>query len=329
MESHNPRMWKMNKLWYDKFIDNLLKNYPEKNQLVQVLMDLLSLERESVYRRLRQEIRFTADEVMKMAVRWHISLDEILAVNSKQFFFKLQVGNCLEPSEDNLQNLELKVSAIREISAYPDVEFVEISNTMSRTLTSGFPYMNKLHLLKWMNQYDKKETLPFSQLQFSREATRYLTDFYQMNKKLSNSSFIWDKMLFHSFACDIRYFHSIYLITDEEKDLIKKELLDFLDYMYKATSDGHWSETGNKVNLYISDIRIETNYSYYYYEGKMKLCNMFIFSKNDMNITDPELIDNFRHWTQLSKKSSVLISGVCEKNRIDFFMEQRQIIEDL
>jgi hypothetical protein len=43
-------------VWYDNFMRALSEKYPKKAELAQTLSDLLFLEREAVYRRLRQDV---------------------------------------------------------------------------------------------------------------------------------------------------------------------------------------------------------------------------------------------------------------------------------
>jgi hypothetical protein len=318
----------MNNLWYDNFIKALYEKHPQKSQLINALMDLLLIERESVYRRLRKEVMFSVQELIKIASTWNISLDEIIGIDSKQIFFKVQLLNYLNPSEEELSDMQVLAQNHAYISNFPDMEYMEISNRLPRILMSGFLYMGRFYLLKWMYQYVNEKILPFSLIGFSEKVSKLSSDYHISSKKAANTSFIWDHMLFKYLACDIRYFHSIYLITDEEKELIKKDLLALLEYMSEIATKGCWPETGNKVNLYISQINIDTNYSYYY-SNAAKLCCVHAFAKNEIYTSNPQMIENFRTWMQLKKKSSVLISEADEKSRIEFFMKQHELIDAL
>jgi mevalonate pyrophosphate decarboxylase len=67
--------------------------------------------------------------------------------------------------------------------------------------------------------------------------------------------------IFRSLANDIRYFHSIRLLTNEDIRIIKEDLFRLLDYIENLAFAGQFKETGNKVFFYISDINIDTNYA--------------------------------------------------------------------
>ena len=128
--------------WYDYFLDALYKKYPKKSQLTEALMDLLSIERESVYRRLRKDIIFPVHELAKIAAAWNISLDEIVGINSNQVSFKVRLFNYLNPSNEELNGIQEKVQYLKYLSDIPDMEYVEVSNRLPRALSSGFPYLS-------------------------------------------------------------------------------------------------------------------------------------------------------------------------------------------
>ena len=314
--------------WYDCFIEALYKKYPKKSQLAKALMDLLSIERESAYRRLRKDIIFPVHELVKIASAWDISLDKITGIDSKQVSFKVQILNYINPSDKELNDMRILVQNHDYVKNFPDMEYMEVSNQLPRVFTSGFLYLGKYHLLKWMYQYVNEEILSFSQIAFPEKVLKLASDYHMASKNMANTNFIWDHMLFDYLVRDIRYFHSIYLITDEEKEFIKKDLHALLDYMSEVSTKGCWPETGNKVNLYISHINIDTNYSYYY-SNEVKLCRVHAFAKNEIYTSDPAMVEDFRTWMQLKKRSSVQISEADEKSRVGFFMKQYELIDTL
>ena len=317
-----------NNTWYDCFLEALYERYPQKSQLTEALMDLLSIEREAVYRRLRNDVIFPSGEIAKIASAWNISLDNIVGTNSNEVTFKTHIWNYLNPSKEELNQMRFLVEDSEYTKSFPNMECMEITNKLPRMWVSGFPYINKFYLLKWMYQYSNEKTLPFSQLAYPKIVAELSSVYYMVSKSLGNVSFILDHNITNELIADIRYFHSIYLITDEEKELIKKDLYDLLDYMSEVAEKGCWPETGNKVNLYVSYLSIDTNYSYYYSDN-IKFCCVHAFAKNELYTVDPVMIENFRNWMQTKKKSSVQISEADEKSRIEFFMKQRKLINSL
>ena len=318
-----------NYIWYDNFIEALYQRYPKKQMLAQQLMDLLFIEREAVYRRLRKDVIFTFHEIVKIASTWNISLDEITGVNSGHVSFLMRPVNFLAPSEKGLSLVRETVNYFEELDPSGDSELMEICNKLPRTLVAGFPFVNRFYLFKWAYQYGQEETdVLYSQTIVPERMRRVMHDYSLAIKNVANMNYIWDHMIFEYLIRDIQYFHSILLITDEEKELIKENLYALLDYISEVASKGCFPETKNKVNLYISQINIDTNYSYFYTEN-FKICRVHVFNKHEIYTYDPEMINNFRTWMQLKKRSSVQISEVDERSRIEFFMKQRQLVDNM
>ena len=315
--------------WYDYFMDALVAKYPKKTQLTQELINLLCIEREAVYRRLRKEVVFHVQEIAKIATAWNISLDEIIGINSGKVLFQMQPINYLDPSRKEFSTLQKRISAVELLKNSPNSEYVEVCNKMPRSLTTGFPSLYRFTIFKWAYQYSvERSDVLFSHTIVPEKVHREITEYNQNIKYVANTNFIFDHMIFDFLIRDIRYFHSILLITDEEKDLIKKDLFKLLEYLMEIANRGCYPETKKKVNIYISKININTNYSYYHSE-KLKICRIHAFGKYDICTYDQEMISNFVTWMHLKKRTSVQISEVDTKGRIDFFFKQQQLVESL
>ena len=314
--------------WYNYFIDTLYEKFPKKSKLIEELMGLLYIEREAVYRRLRKDVMFSIGEVMKISSAWNISLDKITGVNTGQIHFLMHTINYIEPSEQDINFLRLIIKSINGLQKFSDTEFMDICNKLPRQLLAGYAYLNKFYLFKWMYQYGPENNTPFSQIVVSDEMLQLTAEYYQAIKNVPNTNFIFDHALFEYLVCDIRYFHSIRMITNEEKELIKNELYDLLEYLLDIATKGYYPETTNKVNLYISHINVDTNYSYTYTHDA-KISFVHVFDKYEIYTLDRKMVENFKTWMQLKKRTSTQISEVDEKNRFDFFMKQRLLIDEL
>ena len=315
--------------WYDAFLEALYKKYPKKSKLTEALMDLLAIERESTYRRLRKEIIFPAHEIAKIASEWNISLDEIVGNKSEDIILKTRLWNFLNPSDGDVKYVENIIQNLSNAKNCANMEFTEVSNKLPRALSFGFLHLNKFLLFKWMCQYVNEGNLPsFSQVSFPEKTLELMSGYYVSAKNVAVTNFIWDAKIFEYLVCDILYFHSVYLISDAEKELVKKDLYELLDYMSKVATKGCWLETNNEVKLYISYISIDTNYSYFY-SDEFKVCRVHAFGKNDIYTNNLEMIENFKYWMNSKKRTSVQISEADERSRIEFFRQQRQLVDTL
>jgi len=315
--------------WYDTFTDILYKKYPKRKQLMRALMDLLLLEREAVYRRLRKEVPFTIHEVATIASAWSISIDELLSVNTGKITFQMQCMSYIHPQKEEVNFLRFVIQSIQFLKDFPNTEFLDVCNKLPRQLIAGYEQINKFYLFKWMYlNRSEAESLPLSKIILSKEKQKITTEYNHAIKQVPNSNFIFDKRIFQNLVNDIQYFHSIYLITKEEKELIKKEILVFLDYLLEVANKGYYPETKKKVNLYISQLEISTGYSYSS-TPDINMCFIHVFDKYEIYSSNSEMVTNFMNWMQLKKRASIQISEVDEKNRIEFFSKQKQIVETL
>jgi len=315
--------------WYDVFLENLQEKYPKKTQLIEELMNLLCIEREAAYRRLRKEVIFPISEIAIIANAWQISLDEIVGINSGKVPFQLQPMNYLDPSKKEMCNFQKEIKKLAYIVTTQDAEYMEVGNKLPRPLCMGLTTLYRFMIFNWAYLYNNDEKYKkFSDIIIYEKLNREFETYSKVVKYVSHSNFILDKMVFEHLVHKIKYFHSILLVTDEEKKQLKEELNNLLDYLLIVANKGCYPETQKKVNIYISELAINTNYSYYYTES-IKTCRVHAFGKHDICSFDSEMISDFINWMNLKKRASIQISEVNEKRRIEFFVKQKQLINSL
>ena len=118
-----------------------------------------------------------------------------------------------------------------------------------------------------------------------------------------------------------------HLISDEDKNLLKEELLSVVDDLEELAARGK-SKTGNDIKIYISNINFEATYSYLETDT-IQLSLIRIYSINSITTQDSEMFRGLKEWIQSLKKFSTLISESGEMQRIQFFKQQREIIDAL
>jgi len=315
--------------WYDIFIEVLYEKFPKRNQLVEELIKLLCIEREAVYRRLRKEVVFPAHEIVKIASVWNISLDEVIGINSGLVPFKMIPINYLNPSRNEMMNLQQRVRMLGHFISFNNSEHMEVGNKLPRPLSTSFPLLYKLKIFNWDYLYNGDDSNNrFSDIEIPEEISNEVNTYSDFIKKINLSNFILDQKVIEFIVRYVQYYHTILLISNDEKELIKKELHNLLDYLFEIAKRGCYPETQKKVNIYISQIHNNTNYNYFYSED-FKSCSVHAFGKFDLCSYNHELVDNFRQWMNLKKRVSIQISEVNEKNRIEFFSNQRKIVDTM
>ncbi len=322
-------MAKEEKNWYDDFLKLLETKFTKKHELVEGLMNLLFIEREAVYRRLRQDVIFSAHEIATIASAWNISLDDVMTVNPGLVAFQMQRMNFLNPSEMESNIIRKVIKGLHYSKDFPTSEIIDVGNKLPRQFLAGYLNLNKFYLFKWSYQYgNNDEVIPFSQIVLSEEITNLTKEYQQAIKLMPTSYFIWDRRLFDNLVSDIQYFASIRMITNAEKALIKQDLNDLLNYLQEVATKGFYPETHNKVNLYISNLHVDTNYNFTY-TPEASICFVFVFEKFEIHSFNKAMTADFRTWMHLKKRSSTQISEVDERSRIEYFTRQRELVNTL
>jgi hypothetical protein len=319
----------MNDTWYNLFFENLYEKFPKKAQLAEELITLLCIEREAVYRRLRKEVVFPTSEILKIASAWNISLDEIIGINSGLIPFQMQPINYLNPTKQEFFNFQKRTQRLEHLMQTEDSEYMEVGNKLPRPIYIASMTLYRFEIFKWAYQYiHDEEQKTFAETIIPHEVYKEFDNYSKYIRNVRNSYFIMDPMIFDNFVKNIQYFHSILLITDEEKELLKNKLFEMIDYLHEIANKGCYPDTLKKVHLYISQLNINTNYSYYSTD-QLNECRIFAFGKFDVCSYDSDMVAQFKKWLNAKKRSAIQISETNIQNRIEFFMKQKQIVEEL
>ena len=319
-----------NNIWYDHFLRSLNEKYPKKSQLTEALMDLLLIEREAVYRRLRKEVIFSVYDMAKIANAWNISIDSIFGIVSEEsHLFQLDILPYNDPILVDLEATKKYFHFLKTLTSSNNSEYIEISRTLPQSLLENHPMLSKFYMLKWMYQYGNENNIPsFNQFIYPEKIIELAKEYCNYIRQIKHSSYTWDNLIIQYLINDILYFKSIYLLSEEDVQLLKQEINTFLDDMEILSIQGEFAETRNKVDLYISQINIETNYCYYF-SPTIKVCGIGAFVKSTAISQNESICKNFKKWIITQKKISIPISQVNERQRIEFFKQQRCRLEKL
>jgi hypothetical protein len=139
---------------------------------------------------------------------------------------------------------------------------------------------------------------------------------------------VWDNLIFRYLVTDIQFFSTINLISNDDIQQIKEDLLALLDYIEQIAETGCVEETGTPVSFYISDINLDADYSYVQIND-FCMSHVRTFILNSVASTDQSSFGKMKDWIDSLKKSSTLISKSGVKYRAEFFEKQRKIISEL
>ncbi|MDR0794789.1 MAG: hypothetical protein LBE79_01845 [Tannerella sp.] len=319
----------MNK-FYDKFLDELALRYPRKTELVDALLDILILEKESVYRRLRKDVYFTSEEMMQIAGAWNISLDNIICTTphkTKPFHFSML--DYIKPQEADYKVFEDFNRAMELVVKDPAGKMIEVTNTLPGTIYLEYDNLTRFFTMKWFYKYAiPEDTLVFADTHIPDRMREMEREYIESVRNIHEVYTICDSSFIEHLISNVQYFKSVRMITQKEITLLKDELLDIIDYMEDAALKGYFPETGNKLYFYLSHTWLETEFLLY--ESKfMTLSMVKTLELGGICSWDKNVFDKFMNMVQSTKRSSVLLSASNDLQIIRFFSKQKELIMEL
>ncbi len=315
---------------YDGFLSELRKRIPRGAELTNTLVDMLYIEREAVYRRLRGEVPFTFIEVMTVSKELGISLDNLAQADTgKSRPFQLKLVEYANPLESDYKMMREFINLLAMVKDGEDWEAGQSTNILPRSFCYYYSNITRFYLFKWLYQYSHVDSLKhYSEVKITPQLASMQQEYLRVTRQLKSSYFIFDHLVFHYLVTDIKFFASINLITPEDVAALKEDLMHLLDDMEHFAAKGRFTDTGNEMLIYLSNINLDTNYCYFG-SRDFHLSMLKAFTLNMVTSRDSYTYERLRCWLQSLKRSSTLITVSGEKQRVMFFEEQRRLVGSL
>lgn len=318
----------VNDLLYEKLLSAIKEKIPQK-EITNVLSNLLIIEKEAVYRRLRGEVPFTFAEIAKIAKKLNLSIDTIIGTTSeKSKPFQLKLTEHYNQGEvDHRMNEEfVELLSVARNGKYSEFGFA--TSVLPLHVSNKYENIERFYVLRWLYQFGKPGTIiPYEKIKISDRKRAANRQFLEEVENVRYTYIIWDKLTMFYIINDILYFHTIRLISDEEVEMLKKDINEMINYLEKLAIKGEFSN-GNKIDMYISNLNFETTYTYLetsdYYLTLIKT-----FTLNETASLDETVFHKMKTWLQTLKRTSNLISGSNELYRIHFFENQRKLVDQM
>lgn len=315
--------------YYDNFLAALEERYPVKGELARALVDLLRLEKESVYRRLRRDVYFSADEVMQIAGAWNISLDNIVSANpGKNHSFCFKAVDLVEPSEEDYAILERHNRDLELVAADPRGMAIEIVNSLPRGLYARSGPLTRFFTMKWRHKFSPEEALPFGAIEIPERMRDLDSEYIRVEHTIPEMHSIHDPRMIENLVGEVLYYRSIGMLSDGDARLLRDELTVLVDYMEQVTLTGYFPGTNNRLFFYLSHTWIETEYLLFR-SKEFNLSMIKVLERGSIGSLDERALDQFMKMAQATMRMSVLMSRSNALQQAEFFARQREIIRAL
>lgn len=318
------------KILNEVFIEAVKEEVTDSKKLASVLMSILNIEKEAIYRRLRNEVPFTFSEIVDICRALSISIDKIAALDAMSTPYQFQMIDYVYPDKNNYLKIENYINLLTHVVSEPFSELAEVTNSIPELLFLNHKYITKFYIFNWDYHYHfaSKPIKYFHEIEIEDKLYELQKLHYVKTKEIQCSYFIWDMNIFKNLVDNLKIYANLTYISKEDIKNIKQDLFDFLDYIEDVAIKGCYPETGKRVLIYLSDFSIDTNYSYL--ESTTHKLSLFkVFSMNSMSSIRENSFTTMKNWVDSYKRFSTLISVSGEKARRLFFDKQRKIISTL
>ena len=312
--------------YYQGFMSALQYRISNKAVLVNTIADILAIDKDAVYRRLRGDVNFSFIEMATIAKKLGISLDSIVEIESVQSKpAQVIMTKHINPTELDYRMFNDHVNLLKFIKDEPNTKIIESGNIFPHYIYYDYEHFTKFYMFCWSQASISGTAIPYHKIIIPEQMRILQKNCCLFARHIKSTQYIWDHMIFQRLVENINFFAKVRFINEEDISLIKNDLIDLLDNIEKVTATGKHEDTGNKISIYISDINIETNYSCI--ESKNLHISLFrSFLLNTNSALDEQVFAEMKSWMQYMQRMSTLISVSGEKFRAEYFDKQREII---
>ena len=296
---------------------------------VQYLMDTLEISKESAYRRMRNQIPFSFDEVATLCKDLHFSIDQLIgeADSGGGVFFKLDKE---EPfGEDVIYKFLVKF--------VDDLEFiVKDKNSDIQIVLNYLPsfalQIKPLRELQYCRKLYSQEKINVMQTFKDIVIPDRIIEKYErisnLWEQLPNVCVVLDSNTFQKVIDEIKYFYAIKFLTKEDVEYMYKGMIELLEYytVLAITGKNHY---GNSYKIYLSNLPIDANVAHYR-ANNSEISEIWLYPEQRIQIFNNEIVNTLhKNWIQAQIKSSSLITSSNDILQREFFQKTYNAINSL
>ena len=335
MEKRNYFHKNVGRLKYDNtinvhngLISALKTQIPSGENPANMLKDLLSISKEGAYRRLRGEIQLTLEEAIILAKKLEISIDNLIETNGEdKKTFHIYLFEKDSYTEEYHKMLIDIMNSYLYIKSDPECYNYYVGKIFPLILYFKYKEFSKFAFFKWIYlvRGNIKYTT-FADLNVTPELENLRQPFMDAAMEIPTTYILNDDM-FTSIAKDLKYYYTIKLLTKEDTEILKEQILMLIDDMEEIAVKGMY-KTGAKVSIYVTESYFDITYTHIKGNG-IEACGIGIYGLNFLSCMNKQIVNNHKTWIESLIKYSTLISQSGESKRITFFNRQREKINNI
>lgn len=316
------------------FLDRVKATLPVHTSLVEELADLLNTSNDSAYRRMRGETLLSIDEIARICAHFKVPFETSSQTNAQSVsfnYFKL---------EGKKENFKIWLTSLCD-------NVKQIGNLKDNSIlyaADDVPIWHHFHnadlaafkIFYWLKSIvndpfyaDQKFDPSIIDPEYIAAAKQLLVNYNQIK-----SAEIWSEDTLNSTLKQVEYFWESGFFKNKEDALKICDAIDIeIDLLKtKAERESKLDSKDNKFEpnfmLYRCEVMIGNN-TILSEIGHSKIIYVSNNTFNMMSTTSPDFVEENERWLKNLIRQSVLISGVSEKQRNQFFKILKGKIEAL
>lgn len=307
-------------------LNQIRSNLPTTATLADELAEILSISRDSAYRRIRGETVLSLDEVKKLYDRFGLSIDSIISPTSNMVLIEHQPVDFNFSLKGWLQSLIQKLEFAK---SSPELKLIFAAKDIPLFHYFQFPELGSFKLFVWLKsiiQDPQFENSLYSADVIPREIMAESSKASDLFSSIPTTE-IWSDEIITGTLKQIEFYYECQFFTDRGHALkLHDDLLEFVSQL-KAEADQGKKSGGGSFELYHNEILIPDNTIY----GFMHHKRVVFINYNTMDLLTSTQ-DSFCEKTEIYMnnliRSSALISSTAEKERNRFFNKiEKKIVE--
>lgn len=313
-----------------KIINEIVKQSPDDKSPVNCLTKMFSMSKETAYRRIRNQIPFSIEEVVAIAKNYDLSVDELLELRpSNNFLFNKNL-NIEQNTEDIYADLlKSGIDIMNKLIVSKNAKITVILNNIPLRF---FPYKSLLKLDYYHYMYSIGKISLVTTLYSDIELPSAINDLHDKSascfSRLNNITCIVDSMLYSNIIKKIEYYHQLKVISNEDLRVLQSELFDLLALYENLLRNGS-NNSGSGYIFYYSCFNLESNSIFCEYDNN-SLLQFWIYPESPVIIkNNPQICDIHKRWIDSKLRNSMLITRTSDIHQIEMLRRVHQQISEL
>lgn len=308
------------------FLERVRARLPVNISFADELASILSISKDSAYRRIRGETILSLGEAKILYDRFGISIDELFSSGSQMVTFHRRVVSYQEYDLDKWQKSILK--NLEHLAGFADKQLifsakdVPVFHYFRLTELCAFKHFFWMKTLIGYPGYEKRKYTPDAVPDSMIRTAQQVWKLYASLPSIE----IWNEEVIYDTLKQIEFYHECnFFESAGEAILLCDQLIALLDRVQEEASNGIKAE-GGEFHLYKNEILISDNSVF----ARMGETRCVYVNQNALNLL-LTLQEPFCTQTEMYLKNligkSVLISRTAERERTRFFFNMKTRIE--